>query len=220
MHFFSCTTLRWAHSSYQYYRGSPPGQGAPSGNLAIQGSRLHFVSSASQLKVQSTSSASWRPFSWYQLPQTAPLSRPWRSQPEGFSLTGDIRMRYSNTHTRVARWTVKAGAGYSLHHCSCFRGVVDVTSVQGPSLLCRFAQLVVKLELQNKADEISAKKWVAAVISTVLDTSSVRQNNFWRKQGQPEMSLVLQRLSYKHHSSIVKVQQRKSHNGTVLFFSR
>lgn len=60
-------------------------------------------------------------------------------------------------------------SGHSLHNCSCFLGAVDVTSVQGPGVVRFLAQLVVKLELQNEADEISAGKRVAAVISPVLD---------------------------------------------------
>lgn len=100
-HLFPCTTVQCTATSYQYYRGSPLGRVAPSGNLANPGSRLHFVSPATRLQVQSTSSVSWRPFCWCLWPLAAPPSRPWRSQPGGFSWTGDIRTRYANTLTHT-----------------------------------------------------------------------------------------------------------------------
>lgn len=72
---------------------------------------------------------------------------------------GDIRMRYTNTltHTWYGEQSMP-NSGHSLHNCSCFLGAVDVASVQGPGVVRFLAQLVVKLELQNEADEISAGK--------------------------------------------------------------
>lgn len=67
-------------------------------------------------------------------------------------------MAYLNTVTNVLVHSERQSSGHSLHNYSCFLGAVDVTSVQGPSVFGFLAQPVVKLELQNEADEISARK--------------------------------------------------------------
>lgn len=64
----------------------------------------------------------------------------------------------TRSHTHALRCSVNDSSGHSLHNCPCFLGAVDVTSVEGPGVVGFLAQLLVKLELQNEADEISARK--------------------------------------------------------------